>query len=189
MSLSFKGASRVVTTGDSSVGKTSIIASLTGSSFNAHEPATIGANWRLYSEMVNGVSVQMQIWDTAGQERYRSLGPLYFRDAVAAIVVFDITAQESWESVSEWVTSILGVAGNEVVIFIVGNKVDIRERRAVPEELARTWAEERKYEYFETSAQTGEGIHSLFATVALKISARRSAPTDLNLQPNNSSCC
>jgi small GTP-binding protein len=186
--MTFPACARVVAIGNSSVGKTSIISTLTGDSFNVTELPTVGANWRLFSHSVGTELVRMQIWDTAGQERYRALGPLYFRDAAAAVVVFDITSLDSWKGVPSWVESVVSVAGPEVAVFIVGNKVDRSEDRVISTAEAQAWAVGREYEYFETSARTGQGVRALFETVAERV-AGHTRKTSPRLQERERGCC
>ena len=168
---------RVVTIGETSVGKTSIITQLVKKSFNPNEKSTIGAMFVVYNQKldasvlkidpnnigINGdVVVEMQIWDTAGQERFRSLGPIYYRGAEAAVVVFDFTSQNSFERLQSWITAFQDVAGTETIIFIVGNKIDLKDKIQVSAETAQNWAEERGFKFFSTSALTGEGVEEVF---------------------------
>ena len=74
-------------------------------------------------------TVRLQLWDTAGQERFRTLIPSYIRDSAAAVIVFDITSQSSFESCERWIRDVREERGNEVVIFLVGNKLDQSEKR------------------------------------------------------------
>jgi small GTP-binding protein len=181
---------RVVAVGDSAVGKTSLLASLMGTPFNAHEPNMVGANWHLFAHEIDGRTVELQVWDTAGQERYRALGPLYYRDAAAGVVVFDITARPSWRSVRRWTDSVLAAAGDPLV-FVVGNKADRADERAVTEEEARAWADSNNCEYFETSARTGQGVRALFETIALRLagSGARVGRAGAAAAPARAGCC
>jgi small GTP-binding protein len=181
---------RVVVIGDSSVGKTSILTTLVGDDFNLYEQNTIGANWHLQTEDVNGEHVELQIWDTAGQERYRSLGPLYYRNAVAGIVVYDITNRGSFQSIPGWIDSFRSIAGTETVIFVVGNKCDLADRRQVPFEEASDWAKEREFDFFETSAKTSDGIEKLFQKVAGRIwNLQNQGSVTSTLTPQTGSGC
>jgi small GTP-binding protein len=179
---------RVVAIGNTCVGKTSLIGNLTGDPFNAKERTTIGANWRLFNHTVNGELVQMQIWDTAGQERYRALGPLYFRDAVAAVVIYDITSRDSWNGIEPWIDSLISVAGSHVAVFVVGNKVDLANSRSVSQEEASAWAANHGYDYFETSARTGQGVRPLFETVATRITTLKPRTLERAHQTGNKCC-
>jgi small GTP-binding protein len=157
---------RIVTIGDSTVGKTSIVNRLTQTDFDVHEPATIAATFLLHDEDVQGTRVQMQIWDTAGQERFRSLGSIYYRNAAAALVVFDLTNSKTWENIDGWITVFVEFAAPKPVVFIIGNKSDLVNEIQVDEAVVREWAEKRSYVYFSTSAMTGANVRLVFATLA-----------------------
>jgi small GTP-binding protein len=151
----------VVVIGNTEVGKTSILNQLISSTFHEHEPPTLGANFQIRVEEVNGTKVEIQIWDTAGQERYRSLSPVYYRNSSGAIVVFDITNRQSFEDMSDWIKSFIAVAEPDSAIIIVGNKSD-RSDVQVPLNEAKAWAAAKEYELVITSAKTGDGIEQLF---------------------------
>jgi small GTP-binding protein len=173
MAVKNQPRSRVVVVGDSSVGKTSILTSLMGDTFNPYEQNTVGANWHLHTEEFQGERIQLQIWDTAGQERYRSLGPLYYRNAVVAIVVYDITNPESFGSLSGWIDAYRAVAGPNGCVFVVGNKTDLEANRQVTFDEASDWAKVRGYVFYETSAKTAYGVTNLFRAVAAQVAASR----------------
>jgi small GTP-binding protein len=102
--------------------------------------------------------IQLQFWDTAGHERFRSMTKGYFRDAAGAVIVFDLTSLDSFRSVTSWINDVKELARPDVVIILIGNKVDLTEKRSVTQEKARRYAYKRSLEYFETSAVTGENI-------------------------------
>jgi small GTP-binding protein len=180
---------RVVAVGDSSVGKTSLISVIMGQPFNAFEQATVGANWHLYVTTVDGAPFEMQIWDTAGQERYRTLGPLYYRQAVAALVFFDLTRRESFANLSRWIDSFAAIAGASALVFVVGNKRDLAGERDVLAGEAADWARTHGYPYFETSAKTGEGVAALFQSVAEAIAGAPRHMTTEQLIPAATGNC
>jgi small GTP-binding protein len=183
---------RVVAVGDSCVGKTSLISVVIGEPFNAYEPNTIGANWHLYCTTVNGSRCELQIWDTAGQERFRTLGPLYYRNAVAGLVVYDVTSRESFKNIARWTESLLSIAGASVKVFVVGNKKDLADERKVAYAEGLEWAksEERNYEFFETSAKTGEGVTTVFQTIAEAIgTTERRRMNEPELAKGGEKCC
>ena len=86
-------------------------------------------------------SVSLSIWDTAGQERFHALGPIYYRDADGALLVYDITDYESFQKVRKWVRELRQIVGQEISITIAGNKIDLEKNRAVSEEEALTYTE------------------------------------------------
>lgn len=152
---------RVVTIGDSSVGKTCIINRYLRNTFDPKERNTIGALYDSFTKEYRGKPIGIQLWDTAGQEQYRSLGPVYFRSASAALVVFNIASRESFESLGDWIKAFRSVAGDNTVLIVVGNKCDLPDR-AVQIQEAKEWAATNNCKYVETSAKTGQGIKILF---------------------------
>lgn len=160
---------RTVMIGDTSVGKTSIITQLTQHRFHENEKSTVGAMFVLHQERVDGVAIDMQIWDTAGQEKFKSLGPIYYRGAVAGIVVFDWTSESSFTNVSEWIRAFSESAENDASIILVGNKSDLTEEFCVDSGEVERFAEEHGYRLYRTSAYSGQGIKELFNGVAEEI--------------------
>jgi small GTP-binding protein len=160
---------RVVVIGDSSVGKTSILNRLVEDTFNEFQLPTIGSNFQLFGEEVDGARVELQIWDTAGQEKFRSLGPIYFRNAVAALAVYDQGSQASFQHLEKWIKDFTDVAGEGATIAIAGNKVDLVDSCEVVYKDAEMWANEQKYLIGQTSALTGYGVRSLFSALAYAI--------------------
>lgn len=153
---------RSVTIGDSSVGKTCIVNRFLQDKFNPAEPNTIGTLYESFQDVRDGRALEIQIWDTAGQEQYRSLGPIYYRSSAAALVVFDISNRKSFDDIGVWVQEFRNVAGENTVVLLVGNKVDLEEKRVVSKEEAEEWAKKNSCIYCETSARNGEGIKPLF---------------------------
>ena len=188
--------SRVVVIGDSSVGKTSILNQLIDHNFNQYETSTIGANYQLFVTDVEDTKIEMQIWDTAGQEKFRSLGPIYFRNAVAAIAVFDCTNRSTFDHLEQWIREFTDVAGTNTVIGVAANKCDLESSRQISQEQASQWASQKGYVYHDTSAVSGVGIQDLFTDVALKIihvstsSSPKSPHEVANIsQENKKPCC
>jgi small GTP-binding protein len=183
---------RVVAIGDSSVGKTCLVSRLMEDRFDLNESMTVGANWQLYVQDFNSDRVELQIWDTAGQEKFRSLGPLYYRSAVGALVVFDITNRESFDHLELWIKAFTEVAGNEVRIVIAANKCDLDDRRKVSAKEAIEWGRSRGWMVYETSAATGENVQAAFRALAEAVLARRQQQAERiagNLPTSESKCC
>ena len=186
---------RVVTIGEESVGKTSITNRLVGDNFNPYEPGTIGANYQQYTEIVNEAKVDVQIWDTAGQEKFKSLGPIYFRNAAAAVVVFSLTSKTSFDKIDYWIESFRNVAGPDAIIYIVANKTDLTSDFQVDLEEAKDWASANNYKIYATSAKTGEGIHELFSQLAEELYLAKLARNnnqgkqELRITNSGNACC
>jgi small GTP-binding protein len=156
---------KVVIIGNSATGKTSIIHRATCDSFNARTAATLGASFSSHSVVVARQAFKLQIWDTAGQEKYRSMIPMYYRGAHAAIVVYAIDDLPSFESLSFWLNSLRQSADAGTLIVICGNKCDLTTSRAVPTEKGRDQAAAVQARFTEVSAMTGEGIAELFQEI------------------------
>ena len=108
--------------------------------------------------------VRLQIWDTAGQERFRALIPSYIRDSSAAVVVYDVGDEKSFADVDKWLDDVRKNRGQDAIVMLVANKIDIEERR-VSKEDGENKAKEFDMHYMETSAATGENVANLFQVV------------------------
>ncbi|CAH8466159.1 unnamed protein product [Schistosoma turkestanicum] len=128
---------KLVILGESAVGKSSIVLRLVKCQFSEYQEATIGAAYVTQTICLNDppTTVKFEIWDTAGQERYHSLAPMYYRGSQAAVVVYDITNQNSYERAKTWVNELRERANTAEVIALAGNKVDLEGQRAVPFEV------------------------------------------------------
>jgi Ras-related protein Rab-6A len=154
-------AFRVVMIGDSAVGKTSIIGRFLRDTFDTDELSTVGVLYDSFVSHCTGCCVEIQLWDTAGQEQYRALGPVYYRNAAAAIVVFDLSNRGSFDHLPEWMRAFKNVCADTAAVIVVGNKCD-RDDRLVPTEEGKAAAKAYEASYVETSAKTGQGVQILF---------------------------
>ncbi|XP_067143017.1 uncharacterized protein [Centruroides vittatus] len=157
---------KVVVLGLQGVGKTSIILRYVGQVFSRHVSPTIGASFFTCRMSVNDCHVTLQIWDTAGQERFRSMAPLYYRNANAAFLVFDVTNYESFTIMKTWVEELQRNVEEPVTMCILGNKIDLELKRTVDKKEASQYAISIGALYFETSAITFEGIEDAFIHIA-----------------------
>lgn len=182
---------RVVTIGEESVGKTSITQCLISKKFNPYEPGTIGANYQQYTETVDDKPVEIQIWDTAGQEKFRSLAPIYFRNASAAVCVFSLTSESSFTDMQLWINSFTEIADSSALIYIAANKCDLTDEFQVTFEDAREWAQKEGRKIFKTSAKTGAGVSELFKELAAELCKVKASKVQTHgLQSSTSgSCC
>ncbi|CAF1247458.1 unnamed protein product [Adineta ricciae] len=161
-SVSFK----VVLLGEGSVGKTSIVTRYTDNLFNDKHLETQQASFKTKKLTLDGRRVELAIWDTAGQERFRALGPLYYREANGAVLVFDITDEDSFDRVKSWVKELRRMLGNDVVLCIVGNKIDLEKDRHVSMQTAEEYAKSVNAKLYHTSAKLSKGIEELFNDLA-----------------------
>ena len=130
----------VVLIGDSGVGKSNLLSRFTRNEFNLDSKSTIGVEFATRSIQVDTKTIKAQIWDTAGQERYRAITSAYYRGAVGALLVYDISKQITYDNVTRWLKELRDHADNNIVIMLVGNKSDLRHLRAVPTEDSKNFA-------------------------------------------------
>jgi small GTP-binding protein len=183
---------RIVAIGDSAVGKTCLINRLMEERFNPTEPTTIGANWQLFIYEIGADRIELQIWDTAGQEKFRSLGPLYYRNAVGAVAVYDVTNRSSFNNLDSWIAAFTATAGTDVTIAIAANKCDLQDARQVTVKEGKDWATARGYLVYETSAKTGQNVPTLFRALAEMVLHARSPRYIANVDQTNAQrqrCC
>ncbi|XP_072017118.1 LOW QUALITY PROTEIN: EF-hand calcium-binding domain-containing protein 4B-like [Amphiura filiformis] len=161
---------KVVFVGDSGVGKTSFIHRFCTDSFQGNFSATIGVDFQVKSMSVNDQLVALQLWDTAGQERFRSITRHYFRKADGVIVMYDVTSEQSFVNVRNWMSSVEEATEENVVRLIIGNKKDLVQEdptsRIIKEEVGKSLAETYNSLFIETSAKSGENVKQAFIDMA-----------------------
>lgn len=163
---------KIVLLGDSSVGKTSLVHRFTTNSFDQHTSNTIGAAFitkEFTSPQHPEKKVKFEIWDTAGQERYRSLTPMYYRNAKVALICFDLSnPQETFERAKYWIDQLLmhrGTPGEDsIIIKLVGNKLDLSRVAGNAAEIEE-YCQNNHITTYETSAKTGEGVEVIFEQI------------------------
>jgi small GTP-binding protein len=165
-------AIKIVFLGESGAGKTSLITRYIDSAFTGSLSTTIGAASSLVKYSYREQKVDLVLWDTAGQERYRALTPMYYRDALAAVIVFDITSRESFDQVQGWINELESNVGN-IVIIICGNKNDLDVRRHIAQSEAEALADIVGSFYCETSAMTGFGIDHLIQMIVNRVAEEK----------------
>nr|CCA22779.1 Rab21/Rab5 family GTPase putative [Albugo laibachii Nc14] len=163
---------KLVIVGATDVGKTSITMRYCHGSLTTPTSATIGASFLQKRVIVPSRSgkprkITLQIWDTAGQERFRSMAPMYYRNAKAAILVFDLQHEITFEKIIEWLQDLRHHVSSDIVLAVVGNKSDCASQFDFSK--AQAFAQEIGALVFRTSAKTGEGIQFLFESVAAEL--------------------
>lgn len=157
---------KVVLLGEGRVGKTSILIRFCQNTFNDRQQPTLQASYLDRKVTIDGQSVSLSVWDTAGQERFHALGPIYYRDADAALCVYDITDGDSLDRVKKWVQELKNHASDKIVIAIAGNKIDLEKRRHVKKADALALATSVGAEHFDTSAKLNKGLQEAFLHLA-----------------------
>mmetsp|Transcript_9696 Transcript_9696/g.16031 ORF Transcript_9696/g.16031 Transcript_9696/m.16031 type:complete len:219 (-) Transcript_9696:207-863(-) len=160
---------KVVLIGDSGVGKSNLLSRFTRNEFNLDSKSTIGVEFATKSIQVDAKTIKAQIWDTAGQERYRAITSAYYRGAVGALLVYDISKQVTFENVERWLKELRDHAEPNIVIMLVGNKSDLRHKRAVSTETAMAFAENNNLAFIETSALESTGVEEAFRQILTEI--------------------
>ena len=160
---------KVVFLGDTSVGKSCLAVRFVRNEFFEFQEPTIGAAFLGKNINLNDKRYKFEIWDTAGQERYRSLAPMYYRGAKAAVIVYDITDEDTFKGAKTWVSEIKKKSNN-CFILLVGNKVDLTNNRKVDINMVKNYVDNNNLIYMESSAKTGLNVEKIFTTIAENIS-------------------
>ena len=186
---------KVVFLGDQGVGKTSIVSSFTRGALDSTEyQATIGIDFMSKTMYLEDRAIKLQLWDTAGQERFRTLIPGYIRDCDVAVVVYDITStflslslsfvsvfikethqtdRASFNNTKQWIQDVKEERRSDVIIALVGNKIDLSGARQVTKEDGQRFALKEDVQFIETSAKAGFNIKALFRQIAQTLPGRQ----------------
>ncbi|KAI8371225.1 ras family-domain-containing protein [Choanephora cucurbitarum] len=167
---------KLVLLGESAVGKSSLVLRFVNKEYVENREPTIGAAFLTQKCNAKDRVIKYEIWDTAGQERFHSLAPMYYRNAQAAVVVYDITKASTLVKAKSWVKELQRQANTDIVIALVGNKLDLcdtqeqeEEERQVPREDAQAYADEAGLLFYETSAKSALNVEDVFNGIAEKI--------------------
>ena len=163
---------KIVLLGDQHVGKSSIAQRYVNDVFTGQHVATIGGAY-LQKKVIlaNGIAIKLHLWDTGGQERFRAMANLYYRDANAAILTYDVTNEYSFKSVEYWLNELrYKINEDGLILCLAGNKCDVTpNERKVEYEKAKMLADEHKMIFFETSAKTNVGVEELFKQLSIQL--------------------
>ena len=157
-----KDVVKLIFLGDQSVGKSCIMNRFMNDTFTEEYQATIGLDFQSKNVQIDNQDIHLLLYDTAGQEKFRSLIPMYTRDANIILLVYDITSKDSFLHIPEWLKDLTNIKMDEVIFALVGNKNDLDENRAVTIEEGQKFAQEHDFIFQETSAKTGDGFSELF---------------------------
>ncbi|CAJ1397470.1 unnamed protein product [Effrenium voratum] len=168
---------KVVLVGDVSVGKTHLLSRYMKDDLPKAPAATIGVEFATKTmKLSSGVNVKTQIWDTAGQERYRAITRAHYRRAAGAVLVYDVTRQETFRSCSLWVTEVREGAQPNAIIMLVGNKIDLVEQdpssRQVYHDVAAEFARQNGLMFMEASAVSGANVKRAFEDLLQEVYAK-----------------
>ena len=164
---------KILTIGESGVGKTCVLRRFVENKFLKNHLATIGIDFKTKTLNINNQEIKLKIWDTAGQERFRNITTQYYKGADGIVLVYDVTDESSYEKIRDWMDPILSnTQQEEIGLVLLGNKCDM-DPRTVTEDMGNKLAEELKISYFETSALTGQGIKEAFEKLTKDIMKKR----------------
>ncbi|XP_078075934.1 ras-related protein Rab-27B isoform X2 [Mustelus asterias] len=185
---------KLLALGDSGVGKTTFLYRYTENKFNPKFVTTVGIDFREKRLMhhaagangKNPFKIHLQLWDTAGQERFRSLTTAFFRDAMGFLLIFDLTSQQSFLNVRNWISQLQANAYCENPdVVLIGNKADLTDQREVQEYQAKELADKYGIPYFETSAATGDSIDEAILALLDLIMKRMEQSVDKSQIPDS----
>ena len=155
--------------GDPSVGKSNLLMKFAHNKFTEEYQATIGVEFGAKNIEINNKIYRIQIWDTAGQENFRSITRAYYKNSVCAMVVYDITRKESFDHIVNWIEDVHNQSPKTITIVLIGNKIDLEDKRAVSYDEGNDFAIKNGIIFTETSAKSGEGVEEIFKKSAEEI--------------------
>ena len=184
--------------GDSAVGKTNFLCKLTEHKFNQNYMASTAIDIKNTSIKINGKNIKLQIWDTAGQEKYRALTRSFLIKAQGILALYDITNHTSFDNLQSWLSLINEECYVDIPVIIVGNKMDLEEKRMVDKEEASEYAKKQNVEFIETSSKTGENVEKTLYMLTEKVLQKIENSSDFSFtldsgtikkKRNKHSCC
>jgi small GTP-binding protein len=163
-------AEKIVLIGAASSGKTSLVNRFAHDRFQPNSEATIGAAFISKTVTVGNSDIKLEIWDTGGTEKYKSLAPMYYRDARAAVIVFDVTNEQSFTEAAEWLSEFRERGQPSAIVVAAANKIDLEAQRRVSTNVANDFAFQSQLDFIkETSALSGQGVKELFNDLAKQL--------------------
>jgi len=160
---------KLIIIGDAGAGKSSFMHQFLEGKFRKQSTHTIGVEFGTKIIALGQRQIKLQIWDTAGQERYRAVTRSYYRGAVGALVIYDVTSRDSYEKLPTWLQDAREQGWKDISVIMVGNKRDLKEERQVSFLEASRFAQEQDILFLEVSALTGENVQEVFHTLAQRI--------------------
>lgn len=155
--------------GDSGVGKSCLLLRFAENAYSQDYVSTIGVDFKIRTIELDGKTIKLQIWDTAGQERFKTITSSYYRGAHGIIIVYDVTDQESFNNVNQWLQEIDRYATSSVQKLLVGNKSDLTDKKVVDFVTAKEFADARGIQLLETSAAESTNVEQAFILMSKQI--------------------
>ncbi|XP_023215004.1 ras-related protein Rab-2-like [Centruroides sculpturatus] len=167
--MSYAYLFKYIIIGDTGVGKSCLLLQFTDKRFQPVHDLTIGVEFGARMITIDGKQVKLQIWDTAGQEAFRSITRSYYRGAAGALLVYDITRQDTFSHLASWLEDAKQHSNSNMVIMLIGNKCDLESKREVNREEGEIFAREHGLIFMETSAKTAANVEEAFINTAKEI--------------------
>ena len=160
---------RYIIVGDMAVGKSCLLLQFTDHKFRHQHELTIGVEFGGKTIEVKNKNVKIQIWDTAGQEAFQAITRTYYKGAIGALLVYDITRKETFDHITKWLNEVKSNGSKDICCILIGNKKDLEEQRQVKYEEGKELAEKNNFLFIETSAKTAENVEQAFILSAERI--------------------
>ena len=160
--VNFNFLLKYIIIGDSAVGKSNILLRYIHDRFSEEFHSTIGVEFGAKNLQIDDKIYRIQIWDTAGQETFRSITRAYYKNSVCACVVYDISNRTTFDNIKSWVEDCKRLSPKTVLMVLVGNKIDLEERREVSYNEGSIFAQKNGMLFFECSAKTGNNVEQIF---------------------------
>lgn len=164
---------KILLVGDSGVGKSSLLLRFVDDMFSETFISTIGVDFKIRTMKIHDKVIKLQIWDTAGQERFRTITSAYYRGAHGIILVYDVADQTTFDNAKLWLGEIDKYAIENAVKLLLGNKMDMEERRVVSTSTGRAFSETYGIQFMEASAKNSKGVNEVFTTLVQSIYEKR----------------
>ena len=176
---------KIIIVGNSNVGKTNIVTRYVKGEFSNEYMITIGMDFLTCNLELDNKIFKLRLWDTAGSEKFRSVTRGYYSNTCYALIVYDITDDSSFNSVKQWIEDVQSFANKDTNLVLVGNKVDLNNKRKISKEEGQNLATEYGMDFYESSALTGENINDIFEGICQKVNQQiNEGKIDLN-DPSN----
>ena len=164
---------KIITLGDSHVGKSSLIFKFIEDTFSSSYMSTVGFDLKFKTIKINNEEIKVMIFDTAGQERFRSLASNYIRKANGILLVYDISDKNTFLNIENWMTNIKEESSDTIPIILIGNKCDLDEQRKIQKEEGEQFANNNNLKFFETSCKDGDNVENCFIELTKQIIERK----------------
>mmetsp|Transcript_19319 Transcript_19319/g.36364 ORF Transcript_19319/g.36364 Transcript_19319/m.36364 type:complete len:297 (-) Transcript_19319:215-1105(-) len=174
-----KSRYKILFLGNEASGKTSLVSRFLDNEFSEEYTPTVGMDFKSDTLFLGGSITKLKIFDASGHQKFRSLIPQYIRDSDVIVITYDITSKDSFAAVETWITTVEEVRPlNEILLVLVGTKLDIERDRVVPDKDGKDFAKRHNAMFMETSARSGDNCKDLFHTIAKQLAPRDSDQKD-----------